>query len=161
VIIRTYPYYILPLLISTNFQLFIRVASVNAKGLILSDFYVINDNLSNIRFISKIDQFQCLVDEDNQIISFQWSIDNKSRLYIEKYILYYIDLTEENHDLIRMLTIPKNHQLNISSFELNSNHPSHILQINLAIIDQNHNQLPMISSPIYCSFTKKSGKNDK
>jgi hypothetical protein len=153
------------LTISANFQLFIRVASVNAKGLILSDFYIVHHSLSNTRFIPKIDRFQCSSDEQNQRISLQWSIDDKSRLYIEKYVLYYSDLTENNNDLIRMLTIPINRQsykyeFNLSSFQLNNN-PSHILRLHLAIIDQDQNQLPMASSPIYCTFTRKSGKNDK
>ena len=145
------------------------MASVNAKGLILSDFYIINYNLSDIRLISKIDKFQCLVNEQEQLISIQWTVDDKSRLYIEKYVLYYSDLTEKNNDLVRMLTIPINlqsnndlikYEFNISSFKLNS-HPSHILHLNLAPIDQNQNQLLMISSATYCIFTREFGKNDK
>jgi len=151
-----------------NFQLFIRIGSVNIKGSILSDFYIINYNLLNSRLISTINEFQCFSDDQNQLISLQWSINSKSDFYIKKYILYYFDLTENNDDLIRILTIPINYQssnnlliykLNISLLNLNYNQ-YHILRLHLAIIDQYQNQLSMTFSPIYCIFTRIFGKNN-
>jgi hypothetical protein len=109
-----------------------------------------------------------LSDNQNQLVSLQWSIDQKSPLFLEKYLLYYSDLTQKNDDLIQILTIPINHQsskylfeykFNISLFNLNYNH-YHILRLYLAIIDQNKNQFPLISSTIYCIFTRKFGKNE-
>ncbi|CAF2809134.1 unnamed protein product [Rotaria sp. Silwood2] len=173
-IIRTYPFHIISLPISTNFQLFIRVASVNAKGLILSDFHIINNSLSNNRFISTINKFQCFSNNQTQLLTLQWSIDYKSHLYVEKYLLYYSDLTQNNNDFIRLLIIPIDllsishqstdnllkYEFNISLLNLNYNQ-YHILRLHLSIIDQNQNQLFMTLSPIYCVFTRKSGKNNK
>jgi hypothetical protein len=157
-----------------NFQLFIRVASVNAKGSILSDFQIINYTLFNTRSLSTIDKFQCFSDDQYQKISLQWSMDHDSRLSIKNYILYYSDLTQSNDDLIRMLIIPAdsvsinryssydllNYQFNTSLFNLNNNkYP--VLRLHLTIIDQNGHQLPITSSPIYCTFTRNSGKKTK
>jgi hypothetical protein len=157
-----------------NFQLFIRVASVNAKGSILSDFQMINYTLFNTRLLSTIDKFQCFSDDQYQQISLQWSIDHNSRLSIKNYLLYYSDLTQSNNDLIRMFIIPGdsisinryssydllNYQFNTSLLNLNYNE-YHVLRLHLTIIDQNAHQLPMTSSPIYCTFTRKSGKKAK
>ncbi|CAF2969256.1 unnamed protein product [Rotaria sp. Silwood2] len=173
-IIRTYPFHIISLPISTNFQLFIRVASVNAKGLILSDFHIINNSLSNNRFISTINKFQCFSNNQTQLLTLQWSIDYKSHLYVEKYLLYYSDLTQNNNDFIRLLIIPIDllsishqstdnllkYEFNISLLNLNYNQ-YHILRLHLSIIDQNQNQLFMTLSPIYCVFTRKSVSTDK
>lgn len=145
-------------------KLFIRVASVNVKGLSLSNFYMINDHFSSLNIMPSIDQFQCLSDNENQLISLQWSINNQSDFNISKYLLYYIDLTEINHDLIRLLTIPiSNHfvkyQFNLSLLNLNFN-PYHLLRFHLALIDQNYHQFPIISLPIYCILSRKFGKNN-
>ncbi|CAF4883383.1 unnamed protein product [Rotaria sp. Silwood1] len=173
VIIRTYPFHIISLPISSNFQLFIRVASVNTKGLILSDFHIINNSLSNNRFISTINKFQCFSNNENQLLTLQWSIDHKSHLYIEKYLLYYSDLAQNNDDFIQLLIIPIDllsidrqstynllkYEFNMSLLNLNYNQ-YHILRLHLSIIDANQNQLLITLSPIYCILTRKLGKNN-
>lgn len=158
-----------------NIQLFIRVASVNIKGSILSDLYIINYSLLNFNLIPIINKFQCFPDNENQLITLQWSINQQYHFHIKNYILYYSDITTNdnnnntNDDLIRILTIPNVHQssndtikseLNISLFNLNSN-SYHILRLHLALIDQNENQLPMTSSNIYCILTRNYGKNNQ
>jgi hypothetical protein len=148
-----------------NFRLFIRVASVNVKGLSLSNFYMINDQFSHSGLIPSINQFRCFSDDQNQFISLQWSINNQSDFNIEKYLLYYSDLTENNNDLIRILTIPISnnllkYQLNTSLLKLNSN-PYHLLRFHLVLIDQNHHQLPFMSLPIYSILSRKFGKNNR
>ncbi|MHC5733023.1 MAG: hypothetical protein ACYTXY_55130, partial [Nostoc sp.] len=89
-----------------------------------------------------LDKFQCFSDDKNQLFSLQWSIDYESRLYIKQYILYYLDITENNHDLIRRILIPINsitihkqqsnylykYEFNSSLFDLNYN-PYHILKL--------------------------------
>ncbi|CAF0916965.1 unnamed protein product [Rotaria sp. Silwood1] len=161
-VVRTYPFHILQLSISEISLLFIRIASVNAKGSILSDFHIINRSLTNHQLISTIDKFQCSSDDINQLFSIQWTIDYESRFYINKYILYYVDITEKNDDLIRRLMIPINflsihkqqsydlykYEFNSSLFNLNYN-SYHILRLHLAIIDQNQNHLPMTQPAIY------------
>ncbi len=173
-IVRPYPFYILTLSIPANHLLFIRVASVNAKGSILSDFHIINRSLLNHYLISSIEKFQCLSDDKNQLFFIQWSIDYESRLYINKYILYYSDTTEKNDDLIRQILIPINsiainrqqlydlyrYEFNSSLFDLNYNQ-YHRLKLHLAIIDQNENHLSMSQPAIYCTITRKYGKKCK
>ena len=152
------------------------MASVNAKGSILSDFHIINRTTTTINqhILSSIENFQCLSDDFNQLFSIQWSIDYESRLHIQKYILYYIDTMETNNDLIRQLSIPlasltmtkqQSHEVykydfNSSLFDLNYN-TNHKLRLQLAIIDQNDNHMPITDSSIYCSLTKKSSKSKK
>lgn len=171
---RTYPFYTLTHSIPENQLLFIRVASVNAKGSILSDFHIINRSLSNYHFISSIEKFQCLSDNENSLFSIQWSIDYESRSYINKYILYYIDLTEKNDDLIRQIIISKNsiimnkqqlydlykYEFNNSLFDLNF-HSYHKLKLHLAIIDQNENHMSISQPAIFCNLARKSGKKCK
>jgi hypothetical protein len=108
------------------------------------------------------------------LFSIQWSIDYESRLYINKYLLYYFDITENNDDLIRKLIIPNHfvtmnkqqsydlykYEFNSSLFDLNYNQ-YHILRLHLAIIDQNHNQMSMTQPAIYCTLTRKYGKKCK
>lgn len=156
-----------------NFQLFTRIASANAKGLILGDFHKITYNPLKNQFISPIIEFQCFSNDLNQQLILQWSIDHTSHSYIEKYILYYSDSTQTNDDFIRIKTIPTdsltiNHHstynvlkynLNTSSLNLNFNQ-YHILHLYLSIIDENENQLPITLPPKYCLFTRKSGKNN-
>ncbi|CAF2975444.1 unnamed protein product [Rotaria socialis] len=169
IIVRTYPFYMISMSISPSFQLFTRVASVNAKGLILSDFHQINYNSSNNRVISTIDTFQCFSNEQNQQLNLQWSIDHRSHSYIDKYLLYYSDLTENNGDFIRMkiisidlLTIKYYSTYNIVKYEFNTSvlnlnfNRYHVLRLHLSIIDENQNQLQMTLSPIYCILTRQS-----
>lgn len=160
--------------ISANFQLFVRVASVNAKGLILSDLHIINSSLLNYRLIPRIEKFKCFTNDQNQFLTIQWSISHQSNLQIEKYRLYYSDLTQKSDDFIRVLTfathqISIDHQsthdvlkyeFNVSLLNLNYN-DYHTLRLYLSIMDQNQNQLFNISSPIYCTFTRKPGKNNR
>ncbi|CAF2512711.1 unnamed protein product [Rotaria sp. Silwood2] len=169
--VRTYPFHILQLSILEIPLLFIRIASVNAKGSILSDFHIINRSLTHRHLISTIDKFQCSSDDINQLFSIQWTIDYESRFYINKYILYYLDITENNDDLVRQLIIPINflsihkqqsydlykYEFNSSSFNLNYN-SHHVLRLHLAIIDQNQNHLSMTQPAIYCTLTRKYGR---
>lgn len=171
---RTYPFHTLTYSIPENQLLFIRVASVNAKGSILSDFHIINRSLTNHHLISSIEKFQCSSNDKNSLFSIQWSIDYESRLYIQKYILYYTDLTEKNDDLIRQIIIPIDsitinkqqlydlyrYEFNNSLFDLNS-YSYHKLQLHLAIIDQYENQMSISQPAISCSFIRKSGKKCK
>lgn len=132
----------------------------------MSDFYVINNsNLLKSNSIPIIKQFQCLSDNEDQLITLQWSInDNSTR----KYILHYSDLTNiNNKNFIQILIIPNysqlsnnliKSQLNFSLFNLNFN-SYYILHMNLSIIDENENQLPMTYSSIYCIHTRNFGKN--
>jgi hypothetical protein len=150
------------------------VASVNAKGSILSDFHIINRTLINHYLISTIDKFQCSSDVKNQLFTIQWFVDYESRFYINQYILYYFDMTENNDDLIRRLLIPTNlisinkqqsydlykYEFNSSLFDLNYNQ-QHILRLHLAIIDQNGNHMTMTQPAIYCTLAKKYGKKCK
>lgn len=146
--------------------MYLRIASVNSKGYTLSDFYIVNSNLSNDKFLlSKINRFQCSINEDNpQMISLRWSTKLQSSSSISNYILYYSDLTNENKNFIRLLTIPINHNelsfysLNVSLLNLNSNF-YHILRFYSTISNQDQYQLPSISSEIYCFFSSKFGKN--
>ncbi|CAF1023620.1 unnamed protein product [Adineta steineri] len=170
--IYTYPFYILPISISINSQVFIRVATVNAKGLVLSDFQMINYTLSNSHLFPAINNFHCSFDNQNQLIYLEWLIYHNSYILIENHVLYYYDTTQNNDNLIRILKIPNNsliidrhstydllkYKFNTSLFDLNSNE-YYILRLHLAIIDQSQNQLPMTPSPIYCTFTKKSDKD--
>jgi hypothetical protein len=147
-----------------NSRLFIRVASVNAKGLSLSNFYMINNQFSPENLIPSINRFRCFSDDEHQLISLQWSIKNQSDFNIIKYLLYYSDLTENNNDLIRLLTVPIfnnffKYQLNLSLLNLNFN-PYHLLRFHLIPIDENYRQLPIISSPTYCIISRKSGKTN-
>ncbi|CAF1353532.1 unnamed protein product [Adineta ricciae] len=170
--IHSRPFYILPISIPANVQLFIRVASVNAKGSTLSDFHMINHSLLNSYLISStIDNFQCISDEPNQSISLKWSIDHRSHGLIKNYIVYYSDLTQTNDDCLRTHLVPIDtiklvrhlskdlfeYKFNTSLLKLNYN-KYHILRFDLAIIDQDENQLAMTSSSIYSTFPRKSGK---
>ncbi|CAF3242388.1 unnamed protein product [Rotaria socialis] len=172
-IVRTYPFYVLEFMMSKLNLLFVRVASINAKGSILSDFHIINRSLTNHHLISTIDKFQCSPNDINQLFSIQWTIDYESRFYINKYILYYMDVTENNDDLIRQLIIPISflsihkhesydlykYEFNSSLFNLNYN-SYHILRLNLAVIDQNQNHLSMTQPAIYCTVTRKHVPNN-
>lgn len=169
--VRTYPFHILTLSIPENHLLFIRVASVNAKGSILSDFHIINRSLLNVHVISSIEKFQCHSDDTNHLFSIQWSIDYESRLYISKYILYYLDTTDKSDDLIRQILISNNavtitkqqsndfyqYEMNSSRFDLNYNR-YHRLKLHLAVFDQNENQMSLSQPAISCSLRRKSGK---
>lgn len=157
--------------IPDNPLLFIRVASVNAKGSILSDYHKINRSLLNVHVISSIEKFQCHSDDGNQLVSIQWSIDYESRLYISKYILYYLDTTEKSDDLLRQIPISNNavsitkeqsndfyqYELNSSRFDLNYNR-YHRLKLHLAAFDQNGNQMALSQPGMSCSLRRKSGK---
>ena len=161
----------LTLSIPENHLLFIRVASVNAKGSILSDFHIINRSLLNVHVISSIEKFQCQSDELTNRFSIQWSIDYESRLYIHKYILYYLDTTEQTDDLLGQIFIPNNavtitkeqsndfyqYAFNSSLFDLKYNR-HHRLQMHLAIFDQNENQMSLSQPAIYCGLRRQSGK---
>ena len=140
----------------------------------LSDFHIINRSLINYHLTAIIDEFQCLSDNINQLFSVQWTIDYQSRSYINEYILYYLDTTENNDELIRRLVIPSNfvsinkqrsydlykYEFNNSLFDLNYN-PNHILKLHLAIVDHNENHLPMTQPAIYCTLTKEYGRKCK
>ncbi|CAF2073756.1 unnamed protein product [Rotaria magnacalcarata] len=172
-IVRVYPFYVLEFVMSKLNLLFVRVASINAKGSILSDFHIINRSLTNHHLISTIDKFQCSPNDINHLFSIQWTIDYESRFYINKYIIYYMDITENNDDLIRQLIIPINflsihkhesydlykYEFNSSLFNLNYN-SYHILRLNLAVIDQNQNHLSMTQPAIYCTVTRKYVPNN-
>ena len=133
---------------------------------------MINQSLSNSHLISStIDNFQCISDESNQSISLKWSIDQRSHGLIKNYIVYYSDLTQTNDDCLRIHLIPIDtikivrhlskdffeYKFNTSLLKLNYN-KYHILRFDLAIIDQDENQLAMTSSSIYSTFPRKSGK---
>lgn len=147
------------------------MASVNAKGSILSDFHIINRTISGPYFVSSIENFQCTFDELEQELVLQWSIDVESRFAIHRYLLYYLDLTEKNDDLIRQLSIPLQqcsirrqessdiyrYRFNQTTLDLNS-HSHHLLRLHLSIIDHHQNQLSMTSTGIYCRLTRKYGK---
>lgn len=157
---------------SINPLLFVRVASVNGKGSILSDFHIINRTIADAHLISPIERFQCLFDDQNQKLLIQWSIDYGSRFYTDHYLLYYQDVTRKDDDLIRRITIPLDqlstlheqsqdlyrYQLNRTTLDLDYEQ-QHRLQLHLSIIDQHQNQLSMTSNPIYCTLTRKYGKN--
>ena len=170
--ISSRPFYILPISIPANVQLFIRVASVNAKGSTLSDFHMINHSLLNSHLISStIDNFQCFSSEPNQSITLKWSIDHRSHELIKNYIVYYSDLTQTNDNCLQTHLIPIDtikivrhlskdlceYKFNTSLLKLNYN-KYHILRLDLAIIDQDENQLAMTSPSIYSTFPRKSGK---
>ena len=170
-IVRTYPVHVLNLAVRSNQPIFVRVASVNAKGSILSDFHIINRSLLHHHLISLINNFHCSYDNRKQHLTIQWSIDYESRFYVHKYLLYYFDTIETNDDLIRQWTIPMqalsiqkqqthdlyNYELNSSLLDLNYN-SYHILRLHLAAIDQNENQMGMTQPAIYCTITSRSGR---
>jgi hypothetical protein len=155
----------------THHLLFIRIAAVNVKGSILSDFHIINRSLVSHQHTSPIDQFQCRFDDNKQQLTIEWSTDYESRFYIHEYVLYYSDRTENTDEFIRQLIIPI-HQLTVRQqqsydfyrYEINRTqldlnyHRYHILRLHLSVIDHNHNQLSMTQPGIYCSLTRKYGK---
>ncbi|CAF1057011.1 unnamed protein product [Adineta ricciae] len=168
VVVRTYPFDVLSVTIPAQHFLFIRVATVNAKGSILSDFHIINRTLINHHVMSTIDKFQCSSNEKNQLFSIQWSIDYESRLYIKKYLLYYLDVTETNDDLVRQLIIPlssltinKQHPYDLYKYEVNNSifdldyNQQHVLKLHLAFIDHNDNHMALTQSAIYCTLARK------
>ena len=169
--VRTYPFHVLRTHIQSTL-LFVRVASVNSKGSILSDFHIINRSSYHSHLISTIDQFQCSFDDQKQQLLIRWSTDYEFRLSYYRYLLYYLDVTEADGDLIRRLTIHTDHlsiqqkdsydffRYELNSTELDLNYrPYHILRLYLSIIDQYENQLVTSEPAIYCTLTRKYGKS--
>jgi hypothetical protein len=152
---------------------FIRVASVNTKGSILSDFHVINDYLSPEYYTFTIDQFHCLSDDLHRQLSFHWLISHSYRFDFFRYYLYYVDTIDGHNELVRSILIDNddlvidrqhsfdriNYQLNTSSMlNMNTNRVL-ILRFHLAAMDNNEHQLAMTSQPIYGLLTQRYGKN--
>ena len=152
-------------------SLFVRVATVNAKGSILSDFSRIHRNRSDGGSLVTMDQFHCLADDIHRLVLLRWSMDPSSHSHVNQFLLYYLDMANGEVDLMRILTIPTSsvsidqhssldwftYPLNSSSLQSNSNRDS-LFRLHLAAIDPNGNQLPMTALPIYCTLTKSYGK---
>jgi hypothetical protein len=150
------------------------VATVNAKGSILSDFSRIHRNRSHDGSLVTIDQFHCLADDTNQLVLLHWSMNPSSHSHVNQFLLYYLDVADGDADLMRILAIPTSsvsidqqssfdrytYPLNSSSLQSNSNRGS-LFRLHLAAIDHNRNQLPMTVLPIYCTLTKSYGKTKK
>lgn len=176
-IVRQYPFIILsPLVVSDHLPLFIRVASVNSKGSTLSDFHQIHRHRTaenHERFFSHIEQFRCLTDDQDEIVTLQWTLTSplETHLHLNGFVLYYLEIIETNNEIFQLLTLPMNsivslrqesidlfqYVLNRTSLNLQSHHQA-LVRFHLAVRDQDDNQHSLTTDGIFCLLPRRFGE---
>ncbi|CAF0867261.1 unnamed protein product [Didymodactylos carnosus] len=139
------------------------IASVNAKGSILSGFHIVNLTSFYTEMSSTIENFHCpyatpSLSSSTTEVLLKWKIP--SSLIIERYILYYFDFSEQSINRIaQTFIIPSSNVINnqnniqyvLNTSLLNLNTKTHyILSLNMAIMDDRKYQSPMSEPTIYC-----------
>ena len=105
-VVHTYPFSLVSLSGFSDASLFVRVATVNAKGSILSDFSRIHRNRSHDGSLVTLDQFHCLADDTHQLVLLRWSMNPSSHSHVHHFLLSYLDVADGDADLMRIVAIP-------------------------------------------------------